>query len=184
MGKGEEVFPALFQKLEKSALILRKNALIVIIFGLNYSFKMQFLRVSRRRNHIFFPAAPFFLVLYMIVYQSALIPKKHPCPKKFLVTRLSLPPSFKLLQKMKQKTDFSRKNIFTNNTLVTSTVNTLKYLPNELNANSFIANLLIITVCVTTDGVFLRVERTCTCKYSQNSCLISGNLDKTEKSIS
>ena len=29
-----EVSPALFQKLEKSALILRKNALIVVIYGL------------------------------------------------------------------------------------------------------------------------------------------------------
>ena len=31
---------------------------------------------------------PFFLVLSMIVYQSALIPRKPPCPKKILVTRL------------------------------------------------------------------------------------------------
>ena len=36
----------------------------------------------------FFPAGPFFLVLCMIVYQSALIPTKFPCPKKILVTRL------------------------------------------------------------------------------------------------
>ena len=33
-GGGEEVSPALLQKLEKSALILRKNALIVVICGL------------------------------------------------------------------------------------------------------------------------------------------------------
>ena len=32
--------------------------------------------------------APFFLVLYMITCQSALIPRKLLCPKKFLVTRL------------------------------------------------------------------------------------------------
>ena len=32
--------------------------------------------------------SPMFLVLYMIVDQSALIPRKHPCPKKALVTRL------------------------------------------------------------------------------------------------
>ena len=32
---------------------------------------------------------PFFFVLYMmIVYQSALIPRKLPCPKTLLVTRL------------------------------------------------------------------------------------------------
>ena len=35
-----------------------------------------------------FPCGVFFFVLYMIIYQSALIPRKLPCPKKFLVTRL------------------------------------------------------------------------------------------------
>ena len=49
-GEEEEVPPALFQKLEKSALILGKNALIVVIYGLNFSFKMQFLRVSRNKS--------------------------------------------------------------------------------------------------------------------------------------
>ena len=86
-GRGK-VCPALFQELEESTLILGKNALIVVIYGLNFLFKMQFLRVSRRKNRRFFPAGPFFLVLYMIVYQSALIPRKLPCPKKSLVTRL------------------------------------------------------------------------------------------------
>ena len=32
-GRGDQVSPALFQKLEKSALILRKNALIVASVG-------------------------------------------------------------------------------------------------------------------------------------------------------
>ena len=36
----------------------------------------------------FFPAKPFFFVLKMIVYRSALIPRKRHFPKKFLVTRL------------------------------------------------------------------------------------------------
>ena len=31
--------PHLFQKFEKSALILGENALIVVIYGLNFSFK-------------------------------------------------------------------------------------------------------------------------------------------------
>ena len=44
---GGEVSPALFRKLEKSALIWRKNALIVVIYGYDFSFKMRFLRVSR-----------------------------------------------------------------------------------------------------------------------------------------
>ena len=42
-----EVSRAFFQKLEKSTLILGKNALIVLIYGLNFSFKMPFSRVSR-----------------------------------------------------------------------------------------------------------------------------------------
>ena len=69
-------FPYPFSKIEKSALILGKNFLIVVIYGLNFSFKMQFLRVSRRKNRRFFPAWPFFFVLYMIDYQRALIPRK------------------------------------------------------------------------------------------------------------
>ena len=36
--------------MEKSVLILGKNALIWVIHGLNFSFKMEFLRVSRRKN--------------------------------------------------------------------------------------------------------------------------------------
>ena len=45
---------------------------------------MQFLRVSRRKNRRFFPAENFFFVLYMIIYQRALIPSKLPCPKKLV----------------------------------------------------------------------------------------------------
>ena len=33
---------------------------------------------------------PFFIVLYMIAYQSALISRKFPCPKNVLVTRMLL----------------------------------------------------------------------------------------------
>ena len=80
MGGGAEVSPALFQKLEKSALIFVKNAVIAIIYGLNFSFKMQFLRVCRRKNRRSFPVEPFFPVLYMIIYQSPLIPRKLPPP--------------------------------------------------------------------------------------------------------
>ena len=54
-----EVSPALFRKLEKSALIWGKNALIVVIYGLNFSFKMQFFRVSRQKNRRFLPCVAF-----------------------------------------------------------------------------------------------------------------------------
>ena len=55
----------------------------MVIYALNFSFKMQFLRVSRRKNRIFLPAGPFFLLLYMIAYQSTLISRKLPCPQNF-----------------------------------------------------------------------------------------------------
>ena len=48
---------------------------------------MQFLRVSGRKKQRFCSAGPFFLVLYMIVYHTALISRKLVFPKKFLVTR-------------------------------------------------------------------------------------------------
>ena len=66
----------------------KKNTLIAVIYELNFSFKVQFLRVSRRKNRRFIPVGPLFFVLYMIVYQSALIPIKLSCPKKIMVTRL------------------------------------------------------------------------------------------------
>ena len=65
-GEGGKVYPALFQKLKKSALILRKNVLIVVIYKLNFSFKMQSLRVSRRKNRRFMPVGSFFLVFIKV----------------------------------------------------------------------------------------------------------------------
>ena len=43
-----------------------------------------------KKSPKFFPAGPFFLVLQLNVYWSALILRNLPCPKKFLVTRLLL----------------------------------------------------------------------------------------------
>ena len=86
-GEGE-ISLALFRKLEKSVLILGKNALIVVFYGLNFLFKVQFLRVSRRKNCRFFPAGLFAFVLQIIFYQSPLISRKLPCHKKFLIASL------------------------------------------------------------------------------------------------
>ena len=102
VGKGGGL-PCPFLKIEKKCPNFGKNAQIVVIYGLNLSFKMQFLRVSRRKNRRFFPAGPFFLVLYMSVYQSALIPRKLPCPKKILVKRLI---NLKRKKKKKEKTSY------------------------------------------------------------------------------
>ena len=49
---GWEVSPALSQKMKKSTLI-------VAIYGLNFSFKMQFLSFSRRKNQKYFPFLAF-----------------------------------------------------------------------------------------------------------------------------
>ena len=59
MGGGGEVSPAVFKKLEKIVLIWRKNALIVVIYGYNFSFKMKFLRVSRGKTCRFLPYGAF-----------------------------------------------------------------------------------------------------------------------------
>ena len=58
-GGGGEVSPALFRKLENSALIWRKNALIVVSYGYNFSFKTKFLRVSSGKTRRFFPCGAF-----------------------------------------------------------------------------------------------------------------------------
>ena len=74
-GRGE-VSPALFRKLEKSALIS-------VIYELKLSFKVQFLRDFRRKSRRFFLAERFFFLLQMVVYRIALIPRKLSRPKKF-----------------------------------------------------------------------------------------------------
>ena len=53
-------------------------------------FKMKLLRVSRGKNRKLLPAGPFFILLLVNVYRSRVIPRKLPCPKKFLVARLTL----------------------------------------------------------------------------------------------
>ena len=57
------VSPILFPKLEKCALILKENVLIVAIYGLNFSSKMLFLRVSKRKSPQFVPVGSFLFVL-------------------------------------------------------------------------------------------------------------------------
>ena len=61
-GRGEGGLHCFFSEIGKSVLILGKN-LIVIIYGLNFLFKEQFLGVSKRKNRRHFPAGPFFFAL-------------------------------------------------------------------------------------------------------------------------
>ena len=65
-----EVSPALYWKLEESAPILA-------IYGLDFSFKIQLLGFSKRKNPKIFPLWHFFCVCFCWnVYQVALIPRK------------------------------------------------------------------------------------------------------------
>ena len=84
-GEGGEVSPTLFRKLEIGVLIWGKNVLIVAIHGLNFSFKMLFLRVSRRENSKFSLWSFSSLCYRCNIYRTAIIPRKLPCPEKFLV---------------------------------------------------------------------------------------------------
>ena len=68
-------------------MILEKNALTGFIYGLNFSFKMFWVYLEKKSPKIF-PAGPFFLLLQLHVYRSALILRNLPRPEKFLVTRL------------------------------------------------------------------------------------------------
>ena len=52
-GEGGESLPCPFSKIGRKCPNLGKYALIVVIYGLNFSFKMQFFRVSRKKD-IFF----------------------------------------------------------------------------------------------------------------------------------
>ena len=72
-GKGQDL-PYPFSKIWKHCPNVGKKCADCghLRVTLNFSFKMQFLRVSRRKNRRFFPAGSSFLLLYMIVYQSAL----------------------------------------------------------------------------------------------------------------
>ena len=84
-GRRGGYFPSPFSKTGKRSQILGKHALIVAIYWLNFSIKMHFLSFCRRKNSKLFPAGPVFLVLPTDAYQSTLIPRKFPCPDKFLV---------------------------------------------------------------------------------------------------
>ena len=57
-----------FGNWKKNALVLGKDALIAVIYRLNFSLKVQFLRVYRRKSERFFPAGPFFSMLQMTIY--------------------------------------------------------------------------------------------------------------------
>ena len=51
-------------KIGKSDLVLGKNNLIVVIYGLNFSFKIQILRVFRRKKQRFFHAGQDLFIVF------------------------------------------------------------------------------------------------------------------------
>ena len=68
--------PLLFLKIEESALIFEKKALIVFIFGLNFPFKMQFKEYTGEKTPKCFPGHIFlmFLTKYLSKCRSSTKP--------------------------------------------------------------------------------------------------------------
>ena len=78
-GRGGGI-PALFRKLKKSALIWRKNVLIVVIYGYNFSFKIKFLRASRGKACRFFTCGAFLSRVVRECLSKCPNSKKTPLP--------------------------------------------------------------------------------------------------------
>ena len=83
-GKG---FPTRFSKLSKSILIFWKNVLIAVIYGLNFSFIVQFLRVLGKKTEVF-PCGIFLICVVDKCFLKDPNSRKLPCPKEFLVMHL------------------------------------------------------------------------------------------------
>ena len=85
-GRGREVSPALFHKLEKSALICGKKCpdcchqWVKFSFKMQFSSKMQFLRVSRRKKRRFFTGGAFLSCVLGECLSKCPISKKTPLP--------------------------------------------------------------------------------------------------------
>ena len=73
--------PYPFPKLEKSALILGKNAMIVVICGLNFSFKMKFCGVLQEEKVEIFPCGVFLSRVVHDCLSKYPDSKKTPLPK-------------------------------------------------------------------------------------------------------
>ena len=86
-GRGRGL-PCPFSKIGKKCPNLGKNTLIAVFYRSNFSFKMQFLRVSRQKHRWLFPCRAFLSCVVGESLWRCLFPRKLPCPKKFLVTRL------------------------------------------------------------------------------------------------
>ena len=70
-----------FLKIGRKWPVLRKSLLNLVIFGLNVSFKMQFVSLLSRKNPKFFPVWPFDLQFLMKCFSECHNSKKAPLPK-------------------------------------------------------------------------------------------------------
>ena len=82
-GRGGLPFP--FLKI-KSAVILKKQVLIVSIFGLNFPLIMQFKSVEKKKLPNI-SVGVFFLCFWRNVNRSVIVPRTLPCSEKFPVAR-------------------------------------------------------------------------------------------------
>ena len=67
-----------FLKIGRKCLILRESVMILVIFGLNFLFKMQFLGFSSRKNPKFFPVSSFVIEFLMKCLSKCHNSKKTP----------------------------------------------------------------------------------------------------------
>ena len=74
-----------FLKIGRKCSFLGKKVLILIIYRINFSFKMQFLSFSWRKSQKIFPVLPFIFLFF-----CPLTPRKLLYPDKFLVPHLYL----------------------------------------------------------------------------------------------
>ena len=79
-GRGRRSSLPFFKNLKRAPSFLEKNTMIVANYGLNFSFKIQFLTVSRRKKPNIFFVGPFFLVLYMKCLSQSFNSKKTTLP--------------------------------------------------------------------------------------------------------
>ena len=69
-----------FEKRKKVPWFGEKNDVVVIIYGQKFSFKMKFLRVSRRKSQIFFPCGAFLSRFVAECLSRCPYSKKTPLP--------------------------------------------------------------------------------------------------------
>ena len=113
-GRGE-VSPARIQNLNKSALILGKNALTRFIYGFNFSFKMLLQAHLGKKSLKYFSAGPFFRMFQIKCLSKCSYFQKPPLPWKIPGYAPVLYIPNRLIEKAIVVNCTVRRSIYTNN---------------------------------------------------------------------